>query len=205
MALLARLKPYNGKQYILRSYTVFGIKFMGDRGWYRIDEDVAAYLKKVKQRDNDPDSAQAFDVCTEAEAAAIEESEKKQALRRTVAEAEPAPMRVHNVARGAARAAARAVETGNDLTTADLAHRAPVSELEEALHPGGVPDEAPDMAPEISGEFDDDMAAAGVDHAEALEVDNVAASRKTPSIAPPKHHGKQGHGPNKLKKPTDLL
>lgn len=167
--LLARLKPYNGKQFTLRSYTVFGIKFVGDRGWYKVDDDVGEYLKTIVQRDSDPDSAPAFDVCTEAQAKAIEEAEKKKAFTRVVAEAEEvsSPMRVHNVRRPEAAKAAKAAIESNDLTTADLAHASPKSELEEALHPSGLPEEEPDLAPNLSGDFDEDMAATTVDKPKA--------------------------------------
>jgi hypothetical protein len=108
MSTLARLKPFDGKRFVLRSYTVFGIKFVADRGWYKVDSDVSEYLRKVTQRSEDPDSPPAFDVCTEAEALAIDESEKSRAFRRAAEHAEEArpAMRVHNVARpGAAQAA----------------------------------------------------------------------------------------------------
>ncbi len=130
---LARLKPYNGKTHLLRSYTVGGRKFTGDGGWYAVDEELAAYLRGLKQRPGDDLSADAFDVCSEAEAKAIDASENKQTFG-TVAQphaAAPAapPTRVHNVTRSEAAAA-------GTLTTADLPRAS---------------------APEPSGEFTEDM------------------------------------------------
>jgi hypothetical protein len=153
--MLARLKPFDGKRHVLRSLTVFGIKFVEDRGWYKVDDDVADYLKTVKQRDTDPDSNAAFDVCTESQARAIDASEKTKAIRKAAEEAEPAkaPMRVHNVKRAEAATAARAavanVDEAGDLTTADLASHAKPA----------APEEPADAAPGLSGDFDEDMAA----------------------------------------------
>lgn len=81
--MLVRLRPYNPKRgCLLRRFTYRGIRFMEDRGWYRVDEDIAGYLKGVRQVDSDPDSSLAFDVCTEEEARALEEKERKEKRRR---------------------------------------------------------------------------------------------------------------------------
>jgi len=184
MSTLARLKPFDGKRFVIRSYTVFGIKFIGDRGWYKVDSDVSEYLKTIVQRAEDPDSAPAFDVCSEDEAKAIDERERVKASRRDAAQAEDAaPMRVHNVARPAAAQAARAAiaATSGDLTTDDIRH-SPASKLEEILGPA-------DAAPDLSGSFDDDMAAA-------------AASAVPPPVAAPAPSTPKGkHG----KKAPELL
>ncbi len=67
----ARLRPYNGKTTKLRTYTVFGIKFQEEKGWYEVDEDVAAYLQTVHQSDgeNAQDTPKAFDVVPSLDAA----------------------------------------------------------------------------------------------------------------------------------------
>lgn len=181
--VFARLKPYDGKRHVRRSYTVFGIKFVENRGWYKVDEPVAAYLATVRQVDSDPDSNPAFDLCSEAEAKAIDNKERLKAIRRPVEEAEKArPARgVHNVRRAdAAQAAKRALSSG-DLTTKDLAHK-----REEE------PAEAPaDMAPDLSGDFDDDMAgdppAPAVDLSEAGDdEEELAPAAEKPAPKPTK-------------------
>ena len=74
--LLVRLKPYDPRRgYVLRRYTYRGIKFHEERGWYRIDEDVADYLRTVRQVPSDEHAPLAFDVHTEAEAKALEADE----------------------------------------------------------------------------------------------------------------------------------
>lgn len=81
--MLVRLRPYNPKRgCLLRRFTYRGIRFMEDRGWYRVDEEIAGYLRGVRQVDSDPDSSLAFDVCTEEEARALEEKERKEKRRR---------------------------------------------------------------------------------------------------------------------------
>lgn len=81
--MYVRLKPHNPKRgYKLKRYTVFGIRFQGDRGWYMVDPAVADFLKTVHQNNNDPDSPPAFDVCTKQEALKIAEKEQMERLRK---------------------------------------------------------------------------------------------------------------------------
>lgn len=81
--MYVRLKPYNPKRgYKVKRYSVFGIRFDHDRGWYKVDQNVATYLKTVHVDNNDPDSPLAFDVCTEHDAREIVEKERKAALKR---------------------------------------------------------------------------------------------------------------------------
>lgn len=78
-----RLKPFQPKKgQLLKRYTVFGIRFEGEKGWYTVDEDVAAYLKTVKQNNNDPDSKDAFDVCTQDEAMELDRQDRIDRMRR---------------------------------------------------------------------------------------------------------------------------
>ncbi len=108
MAKLVRLKPHDPKKgHVIRRYTAFAIRFEEARGWYKVSDEVAAYLATVHQRPGDEDSPLAFDVCSDAEAPRIETAEKKKAEERARA-AEP------NVA------APRDIESVGDLTTADL-------------------------------------------------------------------------------------
>lgn len=81
--MLVRLKPYNPKRgCFLRRFTYKGLRFQEERGWYRVDLGVAKYLGDVRQVDSDPDSSPAFDVCTEEEARALEEKEKREKRQR---------------------------------------------------------------------------------------------------------------------------
>lgn len=71
--LLVRLKPYDPRLgCVLRRFTYRGIKFHDERGWYRVDKEVAEYLRGVRQVPGDKHAPLAFDVCTEAEAQALD-------------------------------------------------------------------------------------------------------------------------------------
>ncbi len=74
--MLVRLKKRDPRRgLVLRRYTYRGIKFLAERGWYRVEKDVADYLRSVRQLAHDPLSPPAFDVCTEGEARALEATE----------------------------------------------------------------------------------------------------------------------------------
>lgn len=83
-AFYIRLKPYNPKRgYKLRTYSVFGLRFKVDAGWYRIDDaNVARYLKTVHNDNNDPESPLAFDVATEDEWKGILADEHRERIRK---------------------------------------------------------------------------------------------------------------------------
>lgn len=109
MAKLVRLKPYDPKKgHVIRRYTAFSIRFEEARGWYKVADEVAAYLGTVHQVPGDEDSPLAFDVCTEDEAQRIEAAEKKKAEERARA-AEPNVAQPYDVS-----------VRGGDLTTGDL-------------------------------------------------------------------------------------
>jgi hypothetical protein len=109
MAKLVRLKPHDPKKgHVIRRYTAFGVRFEEARGWYKVSDEVAAYLATVHQRPGDEDSPLAFDVCTDDEAQRMEAAEKKKAEERARA-AEPNVAQPYDVS-------ARVP----DLTTADL-------------------------------------------------------------------------------------
>ena len=118
MSKLVRIKPYSPKKgYVLRSYTYQGNRYQEGRGWYEVDESTAAYLEGIKQRDEDPESHDAFDVCTEAEARLIDEKEAKKSSVASAAEPTPTtvtPRRVHAPAK-------KPAPPQGVLTTADLA------------------------------------------------------------------------------------
>jgi hypothetical protein len=84
--LLVRLKQYDPRRgHVLRRYTYRGIKVHEERGWYRVNEDVAEHLRSVRQIPSDEHSPLAFDVCTEAEAKVLDANEKEAAATRTAA------------------------------------------------------------------------------------------------------------------------
>jgi hypothetical protein len=115
--MLVRLKPHNPKQgNVLRTYTVFGIKFTAGRDWFQVDQDVADYLRQVQQESGTPNSPMAFNVCTQAEAEALDANESA-AKAQTLAAPPSAALSATRVHAPTARRAAP--DTGT-LTTADL-------------------------------------------------------------------------------------
>ena len=109
MAKLIRLKPFDAKKgHVIRRYTAFATTFEEHKGWYRVTDQVAAYLATVHQVPDDEDSPLAFDVCTQDAAERIDAAERKKAEERARA-AEP------NVA-----TARDVTALGGDLTTTDL-------------------------------------------------------------------------------------
>lgn len=119
--MLVRLKRHNpARNHVLRRYTYRGIRFQEDRGWYRVAKEIAEYLTGVHQTPGDTNTPLAFDVCTAAEAAALDERERRSKDSRTLADEpieatqtrdEPEDDAVEDdVSNGASR----------DLTTADL-------------------------------------------------------------------------------------
>jgi len=109
MAKLIRLKPFDAKKgHLVRRFTAFSTTFEEHKGWYRVSDEVAAYLATVHQEPNDEDSPWAFDVCTKDEAEKIDLAEKKKAEERARA-VEP------NVA-----TARDITAIGGDLATVDL-------------------------------------------------------------------------------------
>jgi hypothetical protein len=81
MAKYVRLKPYNPaaghvRQRYLRAGRLYDVK----KGWYRVDEDVAADLQTVTQHDYDKSlrPIPAFDICTEEERRKIDKREQRE-------------------------------------------------------------------------------------------------------------------------------
>ncbi len=78
--MLVRIKATDPRRgYVLRRFTYKGIRFQAGNGWYQVSEEVADYLKDVRQRANDPNSPLAFDVCSEKEARGIDKTEAEEA------------------------------------------------------------------------------------------------------------------------------
>jgi len=81
--LLVRLKPYDPRRgFVLRRFTYKGIKFQEERGWYRVEKQVADYLAGVRQVDHDAHSPPAFDVQSDEEAKALDAREESEAKTR---------------------------------------------------------------------------------------------------------------------------
>ena len=109
--LLVRLKPHDARRgHVLRRYTYLGIKLHQERGWYRVEKDVAEYLRGVRQVVSDEYSPLAFDVCTDDEAKALDSREDTETKVRRAAADE-----------------IRISEARRDVVAADLAPRAPVT------------------------------------------------------------------------------
>lgn len=86
---LVRLKAVDKRRgFVLRRFTYQGITFVAGQGWSRVSKPIADHLVDARQIDGDPHSPPAFDVCTEAEARLIDESEARdaQAVRRATDE-----------------------------------------------------------------------------------------------------------------------
>lgn len=150
MKFHVRIKPYDKSKGHLRRRHIDGTShqlFREDMGWYRnVQPDVAARLKTVRNRQEDPSSPLVFDVLSEEEAKALYEAEqaaRDRAGRRTPHSAqEPertSPMRRHDL--GAEREARLAASP--DLTTRDVR---PSSEKT-------APTPAPETKPEIVGDL----------------------------------------------------
>lgn len=82
MALQARLKPWDGKTNLRRGITVRAIRlsFVEGKIVGPINEADAIVLRTIRQRDDDPGSALAFDICDEADMARLVSGETKQRL-----------------------------------------------------------------------------------------------------------------------------
>jgi len=73
---LVRLKPYNKQHHcVLRRYTIAGVRFECGH-WFRVELDLATYLRNVRQPPGHPGATLAFDVCTEDEARVLVAQEK---------------------------------------------------------------------------------------------------------------------------------
>lgn len=74
-----RVKPYDPKKgHHVQRYTFRSVVYREDRGWYTIaDEKLAQRLKKIRQDSENSNSPRVFDVCTRAEALAIQKREAR--------------------------------------------------------------------------------------------------------------------------------
>ena len=77
---LVRLKAQDKRRgHVLRRYTFQGITFNAGAGWSRVGRQIADYVREVRQVDGDEHAPLAFDVCTDAEARLIDESDARDA------------------------------------------------------------------------------------------------------------------------------
>ena len=84
--MLVRLKSFDPRRgQIVRRFTYAGIKFHEERGWYRVEKNVADYLRTVRQVAGDDVTPLAFDVCSEEEAKALDVREESEAKVRKAA------------------------------------------------------------------------------------------------------------------------
>jgi len=112
---LVRVRPYNPKRgQLVRRYMVKGIRFDVNRGWYKVDDELAKYLATVTNDPNDPESTPVFDVLTEKEALKLEQDEE--------AAKKPAPVSAPQV---------------TTVTTADLPKNQPTAPQRRTRAPAG--------------------------------------------------------------------
>jgi hypothetical protein len=72
MSKLIRLYPRDPKRgWYIQTYLDpgLGVKILGTRGWYQVEDDIAAKLKDVKQKAYDPRSGPAFMIANSKEEA----------------------------------------------------------------------------------------------------------------------------------------
>lgn len=106
---LVRIRP-GRKGFKVKRYMYRGTRYDAERGWYRVGLALAMELEKFHQDHYDDESPKLFQVCTDEEAATIDEAESKKA--------EKAPAtRPHQVA--AVRTRRERARAGA-VTTADL-------------------------------------------------------------------------------------
>lgn len=120
MAMLARLKPFNPRKgLVMRSFSASGVRITHERGWHEVDDSTAAYLKTVHSTPENDESPLAFDVCTPAEAQALED------MQRIAAEVRAAPTNPVRAARQAPRNDFRQLAPGAPTAPVDPAPAAP--------------------------------------------------------------------------------
>ncbi len=82
--MLVRLKPYDPrKRHVMRKFThgPTNSRFEEHMGWYRVSASLAEELALVLEIRSDESSPRAFDVCTQAQANAIDQRERRVRLR----------------------------------------------------------------------------------------------------------------------------
>jgi hypothetical protein len=129
--LLVRIKPFNGKTNKTRTYTYRSFSFREESGWYEVDKNAAEYLRTLRVGQDlpgdgeNPEGALIFDVCTQAEAIALDEDERQRKEAKNARPAGKPQRRVTQVPEGTltTRDLPRAEQAGDesDLEAEDLA------------------------------------------------------------------------------------
>lgn len=119
--MVAKLKTYNPRAgMLLQRYTYRGIRIEEGKGWYRVPSDVAEYLERVRQTDGDENSPLAFIVCTEAEAAKMQEADFRKKVSQGAVGPGDAPVMVPRETVERERAPAPAVPKAPETKPADV-------------------------------------------------------------------------------------
>lgn len=85
-----RLKPYDRKRgHVLRTYCIYGVRFLEKRGWYEVPKSLAKKLETIPQRPTDENSPRAFDVKTKEEAEIVDVKAQETPVRREAKDANP--------------------------------------------------------------------------------------------------------------------
>lgn len=103
MAKLVRLYPHAPRVgWVLKTYTLIdggkSIKFVGERGWYEVDDALAEKLEGILQESNKPKGPRAFMVAEDKDDAARLDAEAKEILSEKKEESigtVDAPVRLH--------------------------------------------------------------------------------------------------------------
>lgn len=135
MSFLARLKPLNERKgYKVNVYMTDGARFIVERGWYEVSDELAAKLRELHQDHYDPESPELFDVCTREEAMRLEESERARAATARATVSQPASPLAQTAPRRASSPAPRASE--GVLTSAAVTGYDPLNPPDDDEAPG---------------------------------------------------------------------
>lgn len=67
--MLVRLYPYAPRQgFVLKRYTLVneGLRFLGERGWYEVTEEIAEVLRDIPQQSRHPHGPKAFAIARDS-------------------------------------------------------------------------------------------------------------------------------------------
>jgi len=173
-----RIKPLNPsrKHFRRRQYTnELGFVAIGGTGrpgdiprWYEVTPDVAAKLQRYRQRDNDPDSPQVFDIATPEERRAIDSAEES--WRRAHLGISTAPMEAARASK--AKTQRRLVEPAPVRRPPEVIEAAKTFTREKVPQSMGGREEALEGIEVVSEELSDEMESA-LAHAAANPVPKV--------------------------------
>ncbi len=169
MTMLVRLKPFNPRRgFVMRTYVdgISGAVFKEERGWYEVEDAMAAKLKEITSKPENPESPLAFDVCTREEAVALERRIRRQLQERAIA---TDPNSVEGASRdhlGGRTPRSPAARDANTLTTDDLKGEPLLKDVHDE--------------PADEGDLDsEDLAADVAKHAAKTAPKKTAAAKKS--------------------------